>query len=43
MSIRDRYLQRVCAKLPPLGSAEREKIRGGTSIFEYIANTEIEE
>jgi RNA polymerase-associated protein RTF1 len=33
---RDRYLQRVCAGLPPVNSAEREAMRKGVSFVEYI-------
>ena len=36
VSKRDRYLQRTCGHLPPIGSAEREKIRNGFSLDEII-------
>lgn len=36
---RERYLQRVSAALPPLGSAQREALRGGNrSLSEYITS-----
>jgi hypothetical protein len=32
---RDRYLRKVCASLPPVGSAEREVLRRGISLAEW--------
>lgn len=37
LSVRERYLKKVCRNLPPMGSAEREVLRGGgRSLASYL-------